>query len=248
MIARKLRPYLAAALLLSPTAAFAGGGDIGGSTLVEQIAQEATAANQLSTEANTLQNEIQQVQYAAQNLQQLPQNMSQNVFNDLSNLTQLVANANALSYASQNVDGQFQSMYPQYSPNNNYQQLYQQWNEQTSNSIETALQNQGLQSNDFATEQSSLQQLNGLSQSSTGALQALQAGNQISVMEVDQLQKLRQMQMADFDAQMSYMQEQESRQQASDQAIQQETNNWFGTQGSTYSNAGDAQYGQIPAP
>lgn len=54
------------------------------------------------------------------------------------------------------------------------------------------MQSYGYQADNFNNEQNSLAQIQAASQSATGRMQALQAGNAIAGMQVNQLQMLRQ--------------------------------------------------------
>jgi P-type conjugative transfer protein TrbJ len=73
-----------------------------------------------------------------------------------------------------------------------YQANLSQWNGNLTSQIQQALNSYGLQAQDFQTQQQALQQIQNASQSATGRMQVLQAGNQISGMLVNQLQGLQQ--------------------------------------------------------
>jgi len=218
-----------ASIALSPISARAGGGGFGGiagATLPEQIIQESTSVSQLARQAQEVANQIQQIQYQVENLKSLPQNLWNQAYGDLSGLTNIVSQANGLSYAMQNVNSAFQSEYPAYNSSENYNQLYQQWSQTTSNSISGALQAQGFNANQFATQQSALQQIEAASQSATGRMQVLQAGNQIAAMEVTQLQQLQQLQSANSDAQLAWIKQQQTQQAQQEQAGTQAWQEW----------------------
>ena len=68
-----------------------------------------------------------------------------------------------------------------------------------------------MQSNQFATEEMTLKQLRTMSQSATGQMQAIQVGSQIAEQQVQQLQKLRQLMMAQLNQQNTYMAGQEQK-------------------------------------
>ena len=74
---------------------------------------------------------------------------------------------------------------------------------------------------DFGNEQQLVSQLQHRSASAQGQLQAVQAGNEISMTMVGQMQKMRQLQMAQMNAQNAYLTEQKGRQDAGDQAQNQ---------------------------
>jgi hypothetical protein len=72
----------------------------------------------------------------------------------------------------------------------NQQQNLVNWNKGLNNQIGAALQQLGYNANNFSTTQSALQQIQLASQSAAGRLQAIQAGNQIAGMMVNETQAL----------------------------------------------------------
>jgi len=244
--------YISVALgiTITPLPVLAGGGGLGGgllsASLPEQIVQEGTLVQQLARQAEQVQNQLQQIAYMAQNLKTLPNSMWNQTQGELQQLTNIAAQSNSLSYAMQNVNGAFSAEYPSYQPGQNYNLEYQQWNQTTSNSITSALQQQGLQASNFATEQDALAQISAASQSAVGRMQVLQAGNQIAAMQVDQLQKLRQITMANSDAQLAYLKQQQAT-AATDTALSQQAySHW--TSGSGVPTSGYDSFGQFSNP
>jgi P-type conjugative transfer protein TrbJ len=62
----------------------------------------------------------------------------------------------------------------------------------------------GMQSEEFVSEEVTMQLLQDMSSSSVGRMQAIQAGNQIAAQQVRQLQKLRQLMMLHLQTQSNY--------------------------------------------
>jgi len=81
------------------------------------------------------------------------------------------------------------------------------------NSLKTALNAAGMQSQQFASEQAAMDSIQSIAAGSPGALQAAQAGVMVASQQVQQLQKLRQLFMAQMQAQNAFLAKQE--QQAS---------------------------------
>ncbi len=205
----------AIAFALSPAFAFAGT-LTGGATFPEQIVQEVTEVQQLAQQAQQVQEQIQMVYQQAMNLKNLPTQMWSSVSGDLNNLVNIAGQAQGLSYASQNIASQFTQTYPAASSiGNNYGQQMQTWTTDTNGQIQSMLQQNHLQANQFASQQSALQAIQNASQSAGGRMQVLQAGNQIAGMEVNQIQQLQQEIMAGNSAMGSYEAQQvNQRQQA----------------------------------
>jgi P-type conjugative transfer protein TrbJ len=211
---------LAALIVLAPGPALAGT-LTGGATMPEQVVQEVTALTQYVAEAQQLHMQIQMVYNEALNLENLPQNFASQMNGELSQLTSLVGQGNSLSYAGQNITAQFQQEYPSWSPSQNFGQDYQNWYGTTNQDISNALQAQHLNAQNFATQDQALQSIESASQSAPGRMKVLQAGNQISAMEVKSLQHLQQITMAESDAQLAYEKQKISEENATKQATTQ---------------------------
>ena len=180
---------LGAIAALASTPAHATG-MIAGATFPEQIVQELTAVEQYATQAQQLQAQFQMVYNQAMNLKNLPDQIWPNIAGQLQSLVTLVGQAQGLTYAAQNTAAGVQA---QYGVNGqSYQANLSQWNGNLTSQIQQALNSYGLQAQDFQTQQQALQQIQNASQSATGRMQVLQAGNQISGMLVNQLQGLQQ--------------------------------------------------------
>ncbi|AEM48022.1 P-type conjugative transfer protein TrbJ [Acidithiobacillus ferrivorans SS3] len=203
----------------------------GGATMPEQIVQEGTAIMQLSRAAEQVQNQLQMLLNEARNLQNMPSNFVSQITGEMGQLTSIVGQGNSLSYAGQNISSQLSSEYPGYSGSTNYQQEYQNWNNTTSQNIQNALQAQNMQSQDFATQTQALSSIQSASQSAAGRMQVLQAGNQISAMEVKQLQKMQQISMSQNDAQLAYEKQKITEANQQNTISQQELGSFLGTGG-----------------
>lgn len=191
---------LAAIAALASTPAHATG-MIAGATFPEQIVQELTLVEQYATQAQQLQAQFQMVYNQAMNLKNLPTQMWPNVSGQLQSLVNLIGQAQGLTYAAQNTAAGVQQ---QYGVNGqDYQTNLSQWNGNLTSQIQQALNSFGLQAQDFQTQQQALQQIQNASQSATGRMQVMQAGNQIAGLMVNQLQGLQQTIMTNGQVQMN---------------------------------------------
>lgn len=191
---------LAALAVIATTPARATG-LIAGATFPEQITQELTLVEQYATQAQQLQAQFQMVYNQAMNLKSLPTQVWPNVSGQLQSLVNLVGQAQGLTYATQNTAAGVQQ---QYGVNGqDYQTNLSQWNGNLTSQIQQALNSYGLQAQDFQTQQQALQQIQNASQSATGRMQVMQAGNQISGMLVNQLQGLQQTMMTNSQVELN---------------------------------------------
>lgn len=200
MTLKKSIVALGAIAALASTPAHATG-MIAGATFPEQIVQELTAVEQYATQAQQLQAQFQMVYNQAMNLKNLPDQIWPNIAGQLQSLVTLVGQAQGLTYASQNTAAGVQA---QYGVNGqSYQANLSQWNGNLTSQIQQALNSFGLQAQDFQTQQQALQQIQNASQSATGRMQVMQAGNQIAGLMVNQLQGLQQTIMTNGQVQMN---------------------------------------------
>lgn len=211
--------YLLAALIAAAVAHVAHAGTVagtGGSTEVTQIMNNVELVNQSAQMYQQVQQTIQQVQYSKQQLQNLvaaPQMLWGQAQSDLQQLSQLVTKGQALGYALGNIDQQFASKYQGYKPSTN-QTSARNWNDTSMDSLKAALSTAGMQANQFANEQATMDSIQNIAANAPGALQASQAGVMVASQQVQQLQKLRQLFMAQMQAQNAYLAQQVTEQQA----------------------------------
>lgn len=196
-------------------------GDIVGSDANIDVSTAGTWAESIS---QTLK-QVEMVKNQLTDLASLPSQMLgqswTNTFQKIQQLQSLVQRGQAISYALSNVSSQFQQRYPEFAQNSNvdYVQQYQSWSDASKDSINAALQTANLQNEGFSEEQSTLENLQSNSDNATGTVSAIQAANALAGQQIAQLQKLRQMQMAQFDAQANYMATQQKQKDAEVKAM-----------------------------
>lgn len=220
--------------LNSPVPALAGGAVAGATeptqilnqiqlvmSYVEQAQQTVTQLNQYQTMLTNLMR-LTPSELLGQASRQLWQD--QGMAQAFSNLRNIVVNGQNIAYTMSNMDSQFKNMHPGYGgfgSGTDFFKAYQMWSDNTLGQVKNAVAMVTTHSENFATEEGMVQELSSASNSAQGQLQAVQAGNQIGVAMVGQMQKLRQLQMAQMQAQNAYIAGQQSRQDANDAALQQ---------------------------
>jgi P-type conjugative transfer protein TrbJ len=154
-------------------------------------------AQEVLTAARTLQSNINEAQMIANeilNLKNLPQQIIssyvmrfQHILSDVQNLTQLVGNYNNLSYS-------YAARYPNLrmsaGDSINMFTLQAQWGDQHRQNLLQALQQGAGVLKDLQSAVSDTQFMSFSSQDGVGALQAIQAGNQLTMRVNDDLQRL----------------------------------------------------------
>lgn len=191
----KIKAFVISVLLFISANANAGGAAtaaVGGATLPEQLVQSVTLADQLVQQATMVSQQLTMLQNQARNLQSLPTSFWPNVSSQLTQLIQINRQSQGLSYGMQDVAGSVRRQYGDPGQTlTGTEQRYKDWNDNSNSQMASTLQSYGYQADNFASEQDALAQVQTASQSATGRLQALQAGNQIAGMQVNQTQLLR---------------------------------------------------------
>ena len=130
----------------------------------------------------------------------------------------------SLMYRAQNLDQQFGYMYPSYQSylysmgtgGPTVSTLYKQWSDQGNENVRTALKAAGVQVNSMQSDEQMLQQLIARSNTAEGQKAALQAGNLLAGMTVQQMQKLQSLVGTQIEMQANFIAQQNARQSADD--------------------------------
>jgi P-type conjugative transfer protein TrbJ len=159
----------------------------------------------VTDQATQISNQLQQIVYQVQSLRNFPNGIWGQIQENLQALTRIAKVGQSISYADTNLSSEFTHMYPGYEVPTDYTKVYTQWATNSLGGIQGALRSANLQSMQFQSEDALFSQLQGLSDGSVGHMQALQVGNMIGVQEVQQLEKLRQLQMAQLQGEFDYL-------------------------------------------
>jgi P-type conjugative transfer protein TrbJ len=175
----------------------------------------ANYAKNTLTELNTLQttinqatqisNQLQQLAYQLESLRNIPNGTWGEIKADLAALRRIAKVGQSISYADANLSSEFTQMYPGYEVPTNYTRAYTQWGTNSLGGMQGALSVAGLQSSQLSSEDATFAQLEALSDGSVGHMEALQVGNMIGIQQAQQLQKLRELQMAQLQGQFDYL-------------------------------------------
>lgn len=103
----------------------------------------------------------------------------------------------------------------------NYQSAYQNWNATTLDTLRQSLRAVGVNAHDMQNEQQTMQQLKRHGQTARGRMQVMQASTEIAAENVNQLQELKRITMAQANSQSAYMAYQVSKDSYNDKALQE---------------------------
>jgi len=203
-------------LFLLPLTCSAGGGAAGGgATEYTQLANNTELIRSYAELARQTVTQLNQYQAMLRNLKTLSPSgianseaqklwLDQNMNGTFKNLYHVVVGGQQMSYSLSNMDQQFKLINPgagNYSNGFDYQNAYKNWSDTTRSAVMGSLRMAAVQGDDLQSEGDVISALSDASSTADGQMQALQAGNQIGVAMVSQIQKLRQLQISQMQAQ-----------------------------------------------
>jgi type IV secretion system protein TrbJ len=188
-----------------------------GATEITQLANHAQLALTYIKEAQTALHAIQMAQMMVREGVNLAKHPSTNIAADLAMLSNILVQSQGLAADMAQMDVTFRKVYGTYNGPDAATQFalkYNDWTNSTLNTIGAALKAAGYQGNLLNNEQLWMRQIQALNQSPQGRNEALQLGNTIAIEEVAQLQKLRQLMIADMTSKGAFTVQQVNGQQA----------------------------------
>ena len=164
------------------------------SNYAQNVLQAARALQQINNQITSLQNQTQMLLNQAKNLASLPYSSLQTIEQSLARTQQLLNEAQRVAYDVNQIDQAFKRLYPQgYTGATSSQQLVSDAKERWRNSLDAyqdALRVQAGAVGNLDTTRTETDALVSSSQSAVGALQAVQAGNQLVALQTRQLADL----------------------------------------------------------
>jgi len=166
---------------------------------VELVLSYAAQAQQLATQIKMLADAIKN---SARN----PNQLFWNIQSDLNALGGIVQGGRSLAYSLGNLDALWQQTYPGYGAyaQTGYYNRYQGWSQTTLDTVAGAMRAARLQGQQLNGEDSLIINLEGQSQSADGRLLALNVLTQMADQQAQQMQKLREIMLADMQSKASY--------------------------------------------
>lgn len=176
----------------------------------QNVKQVAEAITQTKKAIETVENQLKNLTKISDQLSY--RNIKQ-IQNQLVNLITNIERAKALTYQYEQLQQQWDMMYPNYKQYNgkSAQEMAEEAQkimEQTSLAMADAARIQALISSGMTTDHQVLQSLLDATRTAPGALAAAQAGNQIAALQIEQLMKIQALMVANSRAQTMYMMEQ----------------------------------------
>lgn len=169
------------------------------SNLAQNTLTAVRTLEMINNQVNQLQNQARMLLNQDRNLAHLDYNALSQLRASLANTEMLIAKAQGLAYEVQQLDQQFSRLYPdEYASDVSSQRMAQEARERWRNGLEglhTAMRVQAQVTQNLAHDESALADLVQQSQSAEGALQAVQATNQLLALQAKQSIQAQQLQI-----------------------------------------------------
>lgn len=209
------------------------GGAVAGATEITQIANNVQLAASYAEQAQQTITQINQYRAMLQNLQQMTPSAlldqaaqqlftDQKMYSTFKKLQTVVIDGQKVAYTAANLDQQFKNLHPGYgNGGTDFARQFKNLSDSTLGAVRNATALVTAHSENFASEQGMMQELASKSQSAQGQMQALQAGNQVGLAMVGQMQQMRQLQMAEMQQQGAFIAGQQTKEDTNDAALKQ---------------------------
>lgn len=159
----------------------------------QNVLQASRSLEQINNQIRSLQNEAQMLIDAGRNLASLPYSSLQQLQQSVSKTQQLLNQAQNIAYNVQQIDQAFQTTYGAASMSASDRQLVEaartRWRN-TVGGLQDTMRVQASAVGNIDTNRAEMAALVGQSQGAVGALQAMQAGNQLLALQTQQLSDL----------------------------------------------------------
>lgn len=185
------------------------------SNLFTQLLERATSLSQLTELVSQTQQQIQQtvqqielVKHAVQNTMQLPTNLRSQLTSQLTNLAQQTLNLKTYRGEQNALAQVFNQLFPEQSEfanlagaspeqiasaNQRYQAHYDQWSQAIDESSQATFQLSGSQLKDLSDSGQLQDYINNLLETPAGQMQAIQAGNQLAALQIQEARQFREL-------------------------------------------------------
>ena len=179
--------------------------------VVQEVQMVVNQGTQIVQQVQQLQNELEMLQNMVLNTTPTGTVAWGEVQTALNSLGQAVQIGLSIPYTLGNVESVFQSRFPGYVPPTDWPAEYDSWATSVLDTLRGTLASAGQNVADAPSVQAALDRLRLANDATQGRLEALQVGNQIASLQVEEVAKLRQLVAAQINAQNAYLGAQEAK-------------------------------------
>lgn len=174
-------------------------------------------------EARQIQAQLQQYENMLRNTKSLDVRDLGTAIDALSRLDRVISEGKSLAVTARDYERAFKTRFPGYQPTKNYSDSYREWSDTSRDSVLGALRVANLQAREAMTEEQALASLRSAVASADGQKAAVDAGNQIALAQINQLQLLRELMVAQMQATGTIMAAQQQAEASTEASIREAT-------------------------
>ncbi|MDI9239446.1 P-type conjugative transfer protein TrbJ [Lysobacter sp. LF1] len=171
----------------------------------QNFLQQLRAVQSNVNEVRQIQTQLQQYDNMLRNTKSLDLRDLDTAIDALSRLDRVVGKGKSLAVTASDYESAFKSRFPGYQATTNYSESYREWSETSRDSVLGALRVANLQARGAVTEEQGLASLRSAVATADGQKAAVDAGNQIALAQITQLQQLRELMVAQMQATGTYI-------------------------------------------
>lgn len=180
-------------------------------SVAQEVQMVANQGTQIAQQVQQLQHELQMLQNMALHTLQAPTVAWGETQAALAALGQAIQVGLSIPYTLSNVADVFEGRFPGYVAPTDWPTAYESWSSSALDTLRGTLASAGRNVADAPNVQAALDALRSSNDSAQGRLEALQIGNQIASLQVEEMTKLRQLFAAQINAQNAYLGAQEAK-------------------------------------
>ena len=180
--------------------------------VIQEVQAVANQGTQIAQQVQQLQHELEMLQNMAINTTPSATVAWGEVQAALATLASAVQTGLSIPYELANVARVFETRFPGYVPPTDWNAAYNEWSTTVLDTLRGTLASAGLNVADSGSVQAALDRLRSANDGARGRLEALQVGNQIASLQVEEVGKLRQLMATQINAQNAYLGGQEAKQ------------------------------------
>ena len=166
-------------------------------------------ADALVNQAEQIKNQFDMIKNQVKDLQRLPNFTLREVSSLLNKMDHITQESESLSYSMTNWDAQFRKLYPDYGKSHygieDYQSMYRQWHTGTLNTLRNSIGAANTLAANANIEQQQLLDMRNHAKNAQGNMQILQTSTELAAENVQQLQSLKRIMLAQMNSQNAYM-------------------------------------------
>lgn len=198
---------------------------VGAQWVVNDPANTAQNAMSVAQEAQQVMGQIQEIQHQFQQLQQMKRDLEQlspaqleDLADTFRRLQQLYDEAEQISMRWEQIASEYEAMYgdPDVVDAEEFRQQQDEWSRQTDAAIGSAMQQHGVVEG-YDERSSRIESMAEASQSAEGTLAAIQAGNEMAKVLLNQQMEMTELMVAHSRAMLSYVREEQARRDAQEE-------------------------------